>query len=74
MATVINNPSTETAGGGMGMVLGVLLAIAIIVLFFAYGLPAIRNNGGTTNTTNNSVVPERVDVNVNTPTPAPSGN
>ena len=43
----------------MGMVLGVLLAIVIIVLFFVYGLPALRGNRAPDN--------GKIDVNVELP-------
>ncbi len=49
MATVINNPSSEDSG--VGVIIGVLVAIILVVLFFVYGLPALRgpapaDNGG----------------------------
>jgi hypothetical protein len=53
MPTIINNPSGES-DSGLGMVLGVIIALILIALFFVYGLPALRNastpqSGGTTN-------------------------
>lgn len=61
MATVINNPG-EGESSGVGVIIGVLIAIVLIALFFIYGLPAIRgssvNDGGS------------LDVDVN----LPSGN
>jgi hypothetical protein len=50
MPTIINNPSGE--GSGAGMVVGILVAIIALVLFFVYGLPALRgsdNSGGGAN-------------------------
>jgi hypothetical protein len=44
MATVINNPSGNSEDSGVGMIIGVLVAIVLIVLFFVYGLPALRGN------------------------------
>ncbi len=45
MATVINNPGNGgREDSGIGMIIGVLVVIVLIVLFFVYGLPAIRNN------------------------------
>lgn len=63
MATVINNPSSDT-GGDAGVVLGILAAIIIIALLLLYGLPALRNAspGGT-----NINVPDKVDINVSNP-------
>lgn len=73
MATVINNPSPNTQrvehvdrtdSSGLGFVVGLILLVLLAILLFAYGLPAIRNasQGGA-----NVNVPERVDINVNTP-------
>ncbi len=69
MTTVVNNPG-DGDSSGTGVIVGVLIAIIIIVLFFMYGLPAIRNNQPAPN--NGSV-----DVNVTLPagennTPAPN--
>lgn len=43
MTTVINSPGTGESTG-VGMIVGVLLAIFAIALFFMYGWPAIRAN------------------------------
>lgn len=62
MATVINNPdSGESTGGGVGLIVGAIILLAIVVLFFVYGLPALRgtDKGTTVN------VPEQVQVDVN---------
>lgn len=82
MATVINNPpaggntASGDGGSGMGMVLGILLAIIIVFLFIVFGWPAMRGNGGETgtttpapNTTDNNEgttlnVPDEIDVNI----------
>lgn len=82
MATVINNPpagnntASGDGGSGMGMVLGILLALIIFFLFIIFGWPAIRGNGGGTGTPNNSEnvddagggttlnVPDEIDVNI----------
>jgi hypothetical protein len=47
--------------GGIGFLLGVILLLAGIFLFFYYGLPAIQNAGSSNPTIQ---VPETVDVNV----------
>lgn len=56
MATIVNNPTpdrvVETSGSsGVGAVVGVIALILVLILFFVYGLPALRhsNSGGTTN-------------------------
>jgi hypothetical protein len=62
MPTIINNPSgTSEGGNGLGMVVGVLLAIVILALFFIYALPSLRTRNNSTNIN----VPDRIDVNVN---------
>ena len=44
MAVVVNNPQpTETRNSGNGFLLGVILLIVAVVLFFYYGLPMIRS-------------------------------
>ena len=45
MATIINNPGEGSGdSSAVGIVVGVLLAILIIFLFFRYALPAMRGN------------------------------
>lgn len=76
---MINNPpATNTTGGdsgsgGMGMIVGILLAIIIIFLFIVFGWPAMRGkNGGTPSSPDNSNntggttynVPDTIDVNI----------
>lgn len=47
MATIINNPSDGTAAGsGMGVIVGVIVALVVLALFFIYALPALRGNTG----------------------------
>ena len=46
MATVINTPAAQTSNDetmGIGVVLGITVAVILAVLFFAYALPAIMN-------------------------------
>ncbi len=59
MATIINNPDSSGSDGGVGLILGVILTLVVIILFFMYGLPAIRNNGGT-----NVNVPDKIDIEI----------
>ena len=63
MATIVNTPAqTDTGSNGMGFLLGIVLILAFIVLFFFYGLPYLSNmmQGPQVN------VPGQVDVNVKT--------
>lgn len=64
MATIVNNPPvTQHDSSGNGFLLGVILLIVFAVLFFMYGLPYLTSamSGPTVQ------VPDKVDVNVNTP-------
>jgi hypothetical protein len=64
MATIVNTtPAHEDTGSGMGFLLGILLLIAFIVVFFFYGVPALTQSfrGPQVN------VPGQIDVNVQTP-------
>lgn len=72
MTTVINTPpSAESSDSGLGLVLGVILALILVALFFVYGLPAIRNNNAVPQNGN-------IDVNITVPasetTPSPAAN
>lgn len=61
MNTIINNPGNTGDGEstGVGLILGIILAIVIIALFFVYALPAIRGTSTPQNGT--------VDVNIKLP-------
>jgi len=66
MATVINNPPSNTSdssGNGMGFLLGVIVLIVFVALLIIYGLPYLRNMSGFSAQVN---VPKDVNVNVNT--------
>lgn len=56
MTTIINTPG-NTEDSGIAIIIGVLVAIIVITLFFLYGLPAIR---GTSPQSSNSTV----DINI----------
>lgn len=61
MTTVVNNPApANESDGGMGMIVGVIVLLVVIYLFFMYGLPAIRQMG-----TPQINIPGKIDVNVN---------
>ncbi len=66
MTTVINNPGDGESSGSMtGMILGVVVLLVVIGLFFVYALPAMRNSGAAPTS-------GTVDVNVKLPTEIPS--
>jgi len=45
MTTVINNPQGNSGGdSGLGVLAAVIIVVVIAILFFVYGLPALRNN------------------------------
>ncbi len=58
MTTVINTPSSgQSSDSGLGLIVGVIIALALVALFFFYGLPAIRNNSNNPGNTNVITVP-----------------
>lgn len=64
MTTVVNNPGGSSDGSGMGFLVGAIVLIAFVFLFFVYGLPMIRqSSSGVTPPSVN--VPEKIDVNLN---------
>ncbi len=66
MATVVNTtPSSTDSGSGLGFVLGIILLVAFFLLFFFYGLPLVTQS--LNQSTPSVQVPDKVDVNVNTP-------
>jgi len=69
MATIVNTPAqgNTDSGSGMGMVVGAILLIVFLFVFFVYGLPVIRSSMGRGTTTPQVNVPEKIDVNVNQP-------
>lgn len=65
MTTIINTPQPkEDSSGGMGTIIGLVVLVLFVFLFFVYGLPAIRQIklGGT-----QINVPEEINVTVNQP-------
>ncbi len=43
MATIINNPSSESSdGGGVAVMVGIIAVVLVVGLFLVYALPAIR--------------------------------
>lgn len=61
MTTIVNTPPTSNDNGGAGIIIGLLVLIVGVYLFFVYALPAIRNiQMGTPQIT----IPANIDVNV----------
>jgi len=64
LTTVVNNPSGGSdSGSGAGFMVGILVLAVLAVLFFAYGLPALRQSAGGVRVE----VPDQIDVDVNGP-------
>jgi hypothetical protein len=67
MATIVNTTPAQPVerSNGMGFLLGVVLILAFIFLFFLYGVPLLtqsfRSAGPQVN------VPDKINVNVQTP-------
>ena len=61
MTTIVNNPpSSDNSGGPMGWIIGLVLLIVVGYLVIVYGLPAIRQMGGTPQIN----IPSNINVNV----------
>ncbi len=68
MATVINNPperverveTVREGGSGVGTVVAAIILLLVLILFVAYGLPALRHSTRSSNVT----VPSNVNLNV----------
>lgn len=64
MTVIQNNPGSGDRGnGGSGFLLGAVLLIAFLIIFFVFGLPTIRGNRGGDGTNLN--IPGRINVDVN---------
>jgi hypothetical protein len=68
MATIVNTtPSqTDSTGNGMGFLMGMILLLAVIFLFFFYGLPLLTQSFRSVSGPQIQV-PGKIDVNVNNP-------
>ena len=58
MTTIVNTPpSGDSSDSGLGLILGVIIAIALIALFFVYGFPVLRQSNNQPNGTNIITIP-----------------
>lgn len=68
MTTIVNTPPSQTeSNGNMGLVIGFVGLIVVGYLFFAFGLPILRNLGiGTpqVNIPTDVVIPDNINVNI----------
>jgi len=63
MATVVNNPQPSTSNNGLGFLLGAIVVILFVMLFFVYVLPLMRSSMSASQASQVSI-PDKVDVNV----------
>ncbi len=62
MTTIVNNPpSSDNSGGLIGIIIAIVVLSVLGYLGFVYGLPALRQLGGTPQIN----VPNQIDVNIN---------
>lgn len=73
MTTVINNPGGADSDSGMSMMVGVVLLLVVVFLFFVYGLPVLRQ-GVSNNSQPQINQPNQIDVNTNQPGTPGTGN
>lgn len=64
MATIVNTPpAAESNSSGVGFVIGALILLFAVFVFFYYGLPAMKNAASTS--APSVTIPDQIDVNVN---------
>lgn len=62
MATIVNNPPSQSGGNGMGFLLGIIVLIVFVIALIWFGLPMI--NRATQSQSPQINVPDQIDVNV----------
>ncbi len=67
MTTIVNNPTPQSNDNSTGLIFGIIIFIILGLVFFYYGLPAIRTIGTPQiNIPAPQInVPDKIDVNVN---------
>ena len=68
MATIVNTTpaATSDTGSGTGFLVGMILLLAFIFLFFMYGLPLLTQSFRSASGPQVNI-PDKINVNVNTP-------
>jgi hypothetical protein len=79
MATIINNPSDRVPAedSGVGVVVGLIVAVILVVLFFMFAWPTIRNNNvgsGTYTPADTNTPGTSANINLTVPGASPSAN
>ncbi|MCA9369939.1 hypothetical protein KC686_02160 [Candidatus Woesebacteria bacterium] len=66
MATVVNNPPADRSdGNGMGFLLGMIVLVVVLALFFFYGLPMLRQTSAPSAPSEVQVeVPDQINIDV----------
>lgn len=70
MATTVNHHSTPagvTSENIVGTIIGVIVIALLAITFFVYGLPTLRNAATPSDEETNVTVPDKINVDVNTP-------
>lgn len=67
MTTIVNSPTPSGNDNSTGLIIGIFIFIILGLVFFYYGLPAIRTIGTPQINVPAPVinVPDQIDVNVN---------
>lgn len=67
MTTIVNspNPSGSDNSSNAGLFIGIFILIILGLLFFYFGIPAIKRIGSGQTTTPQIVIPDKINVNVN---------
>lgn len=62
MTTIVNTPaSANDSGGGIGLIIGIFIFVILGLVFFYFGLPAIKRMGSVQPQIN---IPNEIDVNI----------
>lgn len=61
MTTIVNSPAPANDNGGGGLLVGLFAVIVLGLIFYYFGIPAIRKMGSVTPQIN---IPNQINVNV----------